>query len=146
MPRYTPEQLAQRNATVWTDVQLILAPIQFVVFLAGVGVTYLYFVNPGIIAFFWVDGLILRKKFSTSGFFPGSFSGRISAALRPELFMFCILFWLLLVQAARFLSGRRFLPTSLTLPMQCSILSESCLKKEMKRFCITAMSCHDAVV
>jgi len=63
MPRYTPEQLAQRNATVWTDVQLILASIQFVVFLAGVGVTYLYFVNPGIIAFFWVDVAILFKSF-----------------------------------------------------------------------------------
>jgi len=35
MPRYTPEQLVKRNASVWTDVQLILAPIQFLVFLAG---------------------------------------------------------------------------------------------------------------
>jgi 3-vinyl bacteriochlorophyllide hydratase len=42
MPRYTPEQLERRNASVWTKVQGILAPIQFVMFLVGVTVTYLY--------------------------------------------------------------------------------------------------------
>ncbi|MCW8814442.1 MAG: 2-vinyl bacteriochlorophyllide hydratase, partial [Chlorobium sp.] len=42
MPRYTPEQLEKRNASVWTTTQGILAPIQFVVFLAGLAVTLLY--------------------------------------------------------------------------------------------------------
>lgn len=30
---YTPEQLARRNASPWTRVQFILAPIQFIVFI-----------------------------------------------------------------------------------------------------------------
>ncbi len=37
MPRmlYTPEQRARRDATVWTTVQAILAPAQFVIFLVS---------------------------------------------------------------------------------------------------------------
>ncbi|MWV55170.1 MULTISPECIES: 2-vinyl bacteriochlorophyllide hydratase [Chlorobiaceae] len=61
MPRYTPEQLVKRNASVWTDVQLILAPIQFLVFLAGVTVTFLYSQNSGIFSFYWVSVAILFK-------------------------------------------------------------------------------------
>lgn len=63
MPHYTPEQLAKRNASVWTDVQLILAPIQFFVFLAGVTVTYLYFQNNEVFSFYWVSIAILFKTF-----------------------------------------------------------------------------------
>ncbi len=63
MPRYTPEQLAKRNASVWTDVQLILAPIQFFVFLGGVTVTYLYSQNSQIFSFYWVSIAILFKTF-----------------------------------------------------------------------------------
>ncbi len=63
MPRYTPEQLAKRNSSVWTDVQLILAPIQFFVFLAGVGVTFLYYQNNEIFSFYWVSIAILFKTF-----------------------------------------------------------------------------------
>ena len=48
MPRYTPEQLERRNASVWTKVQGILAPIQFVMFLAGLTVTWLYQSHNGI--------------------------------------------------------------------------------------------------
>lgn len=43
MPRYTPEQLRKRNNSVWTKVQLILAPIQFVVFIIGVVLTVMYY-------------------------------------------------------------------------------------------------------
>jgi len=45
MPRYTPEQLRIRNRSVWTKVQLILAPIQFVVFIVGLILTYLYYIG-----------------------------------------------------------------------------------------------------
>lgn len=61
MPRYTPEQLMKRNASVWTDIQLILAPIQFFVFLAGVIVTFLYVQNDQIFSFYWVSVAILFK-------------------------------------------------------------------------------------
>lgn len=36
-PLYTPEQRARRDATVWTLVQAILAPVQFLVFLVSLG-------------------------------------------------------------------------------------------------------------
>ncbi len=45
MPRYTPEQLRIRNRSVWTKVQLILAPIQFVVFIVGFVLTYLHYIG-----------------------------------------------------------------------------------------------------
>ena len=61
MARYTPEQLLKRNASVWTDIQIILAPVQFLLFVAGVTITALYqnalFV-PGI---YWVSLAILFK-------------------------------------------------------------------------------------
>jgi len=43
MPRYTPDQLRKRNNSVWTKVQLYLAPIQFVVFIIGVILTVMYY-------------------------------------------------------------------------------------------------------
>ncbi len=61
MPCYTPEQLVKRNASVWTDVQLILAPIQFIVFLVGVAVTFLYMQDNQIFSFYWVSVAILFK-------------------------------------------------------------------------------------
>lgn len=61
MPRYTPEQLEMRNTSVWTDVQLILAPIQFFVFLAGVTVTFVYAQNSELFSFYWVSLAILFK-------------------------------------------------------------------------------------
>jgi hypothetical protein len=45
MPRYTPEQLRIRNRSIWTKVQIFLAPIQFVVFLVGLILTYLHYVG-----------------------------------------------------------------------------------------------------
>ncbi|TCD47579.1 2-vinyl bacteriochlorophyllide hydratase [Chlorobium sp. N1] len=60
MPRYTPEQLAKRNASIWTDIQIILAPIQFMIFLTGVTVTALY-LNGIITSFYWVSVAILFK-------------------------------------------------------------------------------------
>lgn len=39
---YTSEQLAQRDRSPWTRVQMILAPIQFLVFLVSVGLIIRY--------------------------------------------------------------------------------------------------------
>ena len=36
-PLYTPEERVRRDATVWTLVQGILAPVQFLVFLVSLG-------------------------------------------------------------------------------------------------------------
>jgi 3-vinyl bacteriochlorophyllide hydratase len=41
-PLYTPEQRARRDATPWTLVQAILAPLQFLVFLISVGLVAYY--------------------------------------------------------------------------------------------------------
>jgi 3-vinyl bacteriochlorophyllide hydratase len=41
-PLYTPEQRARRDATRWTLIQGWLAPIQFVVFLASLGLVLRY--------------------------------------------------------------------------------------------------------
>ncbi|MBZ4219860.1 MAG: 2-vinyl bacteriochlorophyllide hydratase [Chlorobium sp.] len=75
MPRYTPEQLERRNASVWTKVQGILAPIQFVMFLAGITVTWLYQSDNGIDNFAWITFFVTLKTFMlvlifvTGGFF-----------------------------------------------------------------------------
>ncbi len=37
MSRYTPEQVARRQASKWTKVQAILAPVQFLAFLVSAG-------------------------------------------------------------------------------------------------------------
>lgn len=42
---YTTEQLARRNASPWTRVQFILAPIQFLVFLVSFGLVIRYLVS-----------------------------------------------------------------------------------------------------
>ena len=39
---YTPEQLARRNASVWTKVQAILAPLQFLAFLISFALVVRY--------------------------------------------------------------------------------------------------------
>jgi 3-vinyl bacteriochlorophyllide hydratase len=61
MPRSTPEQLAKRNASIWTDIQIILAPVQFLVFVTGVSVTALYLNGLFISNFYWVSVAILFK-------------------------------------------------------------------------------------
>jgi len=63
MPRYTPEQLERRNASVWTKVQGILAPIQFLFFIAGLTVTLLYKTGAGIDDFAWVTFFVVLKTF-----------------------------------------------------------------------------------
>ncbi len=76
MPRYTPEQLVKRNASIWTDIQIILAPIQFLFFVAGLTVTLL-FANDLLDNqyFYWVSLAILFKTlffallFTTGMFF-----------------------------------------------------------------------------
>ncbi len=42
MPLYTPEERLRRDATVWTLVQGILAPVQFVVFLVSLALVVRY--------------------------------------------------------------------------------------------------------
>ncbi len=75
MPRYTPEQLEKRNASVWTTTQGILAPIQFVVFLAGLVVTLLYKTGIVVDDFSWVTIFVVLKTlifiliFVTGAFF-----------------------------------------------------------------------------
>jgi 3-vinyl bacteriochlorophyllide hydratase len=44
-PLYTPEERARRDKTVWTLVQAILAPIQFLVFLISLGLALRYLVT-----------------------------------------------------------------------------------------------------
>ncbi|MBV2359371.1 2-vinyl bacteriochlorophyllide hydratase [Thalassococcus sp. CAU 1522] len=44
-PLYTPDQRARRDATVWTTVQGILAPLQFLVFLVSVVLVLRYLVS-----------------------------------------------------------------------------------------------------
>ena len=41
-PLYTPQERARRDATVWTLVQGILAPVQFAVFLVSLGLVLSY--------------------------------------------------------------------------------------------------------
>ncbi len=41
-PLYTPEQRVKRDATVWTLVQGVLAPVQFLVFLVSLGLVARY--------------------------------------------------------------------------------------------------------
>ncbi|MEI8032469.1 MAG: 2-vinyl bacteriochlorophyllide hydratase [Chlorobiaceae bacterium] len=61
MPRYTPEQLAKRNASVWTEIQIMLAPVQFIIFLTGVVLNTVYASNPAAIDFFWISMALLFK-------------------------------------------------------------------------------------
>jgi len=42
LPLYTPEQRARRDATVWTLIQGVLAPVQFVVFLISLALVLQY--------------------------------------------------------------------------------------------------------
>jgi len=44
-PLYTPEERARRDATPWTLVQGILAPVQFVVFLVSLGLVLGYLIT-----------------------------------------------------------------------------------------------------
>jgi 3-vinyl bacteriochlorophyllide hydratase len=41
-PLYTPEERARRDATAWTTVQGVLAPLQFAVFLVSLGLVLAY--------------------------------------------------------------------------------------------------------
>jgi 3-vinyl bacteriochlorophyllide hydratase len=90
MPRYTPEQLQRRNASVWTTVQAILAPIQFIMFLMGVTITYLYKYDIWIDNFAWVTFFVTLKTFMlflifiTGGFFEKEVFGAFAFA--PEFF------------------------------------------------------------
>jgi 3-vinyl bacteriochlorophyllide hydratase len=42
MAIYTPEQLAKRNTSIWTKVQAVLAPVQFLAFLISFGLVIRY--------------------------------------------------------------------------------------------------------
>jgi 3-vinyl bacteriochlorophyllide hydratase len=44
---YTPEQRIKRDATVWTMVQGVLAPVQFLVFLVSLGLVARYLLTGG---------------------------------------------------------------------------------------------------
>ena len=73
MPRYTPEQLRKRNNSVWTTVQLVLAPIQFVVFIVGVILTFMYY-NGSLENFSLVTwALLIKTIFLVVLFVTGAF-------------------------------------------------------------------------
>jgi len=90
MPRYTPEQLARRNASPWTKSQAILAPIQFLIFLAGLTVTWLYKQEIWIDDFGWITFFVTLKTFMlflifvTGAFFEKEVFG--AYAFAPEFF------------------------------------------------------------
>ncbi|NTU91405.1 MAG: 2-vinyl bacteriochlorophyllide hydratase [Chlorobiaceae bacterium] len=90
MPRYTPEQLEKRNASKWTTVQAILAPIQFLIFLAGLTVTWLYSQGMWVTDFGWITFFVTLKTFMlvlifvTGGFFELEVFGHFAFA--PEFF------------------------------------------------------------
>jgi 3-vinyl bacteriochlorophyllide hydratase len=44
-PLYTPQERQRRDATVWTLVQGVLAPVQFVVFLVSLGLVLRFLMN-----------------------------------------------------------------------------------------------------
>lgn len=90
MPRYTPEQLARRNASVWTTSQAMLAPVQFFIFVAGISVTWLYKEGLWIEEFGWVTLFVTLKTFMlflifiTGAFFEKEVFG--AYAFAPEFF------------------------------------------------------------
>jgi 3-vinyl bacteriochlorophyllide hydratase len=45
MPLYNPEERRRRDASVWTVVQAVLAPVQFVIFLVSLGLVVRYLVS-----------------------------------------------------------------------------------------------------
>jgi 3-vinyl bacteriochlorophyllide hydratase len=60
-PLYTPEEKARRDATPWTLVQGILAPVQFLVFFISVGLVIRYLGSGEGLA--WAEGSIVLKTF-----------------------------------------------------------------------------------
>ena len=56
---YTPAQRARRDATVWTPVQGVLAPVQFLVFLISLGLV-VYSLRTGL-ATDWALGSVVAK-------------------------------------------------------------------------------------
>ena len=56
---YTPEERARRDATRWTFVQGVLAPVQFLVFLASLGLVLRYLSTGEGLA--WAHGSIVLK-------------------------------------------------------------------------------------
>ena len=56
---YTPTQRARRDATVWTPVQAVLAPLQFLVFLVSLGLV-IYSLRTGQ-ATDWALGSVVAK-------------------------------------------------------------------------------------
>jgi 3-vinyl bacteriochlorophyllide hydratase len=58
-PLYTPEQRLRRDATAWTLVQGILAPVQFAIFLTSLGLVAHYLLTGQ--GFAWAAGSIVIK-------------------------------------------------------------------------------------
>ena len=56
---YTPEERARRDATAWTWVQGVLAPVQFLVFLVSLGLVLRYLATGEGLA--WAHGSIVVK-------------------------------------------------------------------------------------
>ena len=83
-PLYTPEERVRRDATVWTLVQGILAPVQFLVFLVSLG---LVLRHPLLTMFVFLATVILNIHLYVTipkGFFPQQDTGRIMGGIRAD--------------------------------------------------------------
>jgi len=58
-PLYTPEERIRRDASVWTLVQGILAPVQFLVFLVSLGLVIRFLMTGEGLA--WANGSVVVK-------------------------------------------------------------------------------------
>lgn len=45
MLQYTPEQMAKRDSSVWTKVQMVLAPVQFIAFIVSFSLVVRYLIT-----------------------------------------------------------------------------------------------------
>ena len=97
---YTPEQRKRRDATVWTLVQGVLAPLQFVVFLVSLALVFRYLflgkgydaatisilLKTGILYLIMVTGAIWEKVVFGQWLFAPAFFGKTCSALALSSF------------------------------------------------------------
>ena len=92
---YTPDQRARRDASPWTLVQGVLAPLQFVVFLVSLGLVLHYMatgagyelatlsiiIKTGVLYLIMITGAIWEKIVLVSGFLRLRSFGKTCSAL-----------------------------------------------------------------
>ena len=80
-PLYTPEQRKRRDLSVWTWIQGVLAPIQFLVFLVSITLVIRYLVTG---EDYQLDTKIRRKKYLYGFHLLGPHSSN-SQKIRPHV-------------------------------------------------------------